>query len=85
MKINADRIEIECSTNEDIPGAWSRTDAEQEMKELGVPNVSWIQWTLGHAIDDGVPAQIVAALESGYVAEIRFVTDGGDFVKAKLA
>ena len=84
MKIEANRIII-TGDDPDAAGTYDRKDVEQEMADVGVPNVPWIQWVLGHAFDEGVPAQIVAALESGVVTEIKFFTERGDLAKVRLA
>jgi len=84
MKIEPSRIVI-TGDDPDAAGTYDRKDMEQEMAEVGVSDVPWTQWVLGHAFDEGVPHQIEAALESGVVTEIKFFTERGDLVKVRLA
>lgn len=84
MKIEASRIVI-TGDDPDAAGTYDRKDIEREMADVCVRDVPWTQWVLDHAFDEGVPAQVAAALESGAVTEIKFFTERGDLVKVRLA
>ena len=82
-------LKITCNTNPDIPGEWSQTDVEQEMKEVGIEvkgNDEWLEYILGHVFDEVVlPPGVYDAIMSGDVQSIIFKTKDNDVVKIVLS
>lgn len=82
-------LKITCNTNPDIPGQWSQTDVEQEMKEVGIEvkgNDEWLEYVLGHVFDEVVlPPGVYDAIMSGDVQSIIFKTKDNDVVKIVLS
>ena len=81
-------LKITCNTNPDIPGEWTQTDVEQEMKEVGIEvkgNDKWLEYVLEHVFDEvGLPEAVYNAIMSGDVQSIIFKTKDSDVVKIVL-
>ena len=81
-------LKITCNTNPDIPGEWTQTDVEHEMKEVGIEvkgNDEWLKYILSHVFDEVVlPPGVYDAIMSGDVQSIIFKTRDSDVVEIVL-
>ena len=45
-------IRVDCATNCDLDGYWSREDLEKECVDLEIPKEDWLSYLFGHLFSD---------------------------------
>lgn len=65
-------IRVNCATNCDLDGCWSREDLENECVDLDIPKEDWMSYLFGHLFSDY--SGWTAAIEDAFISNDNIVS-----------
>lgn len=77
--MNFKKLTIKClSGNGDAVGTWLKADVEEEMRDIGMTDYSWIEYIVQRALGDyaGYDDAIADALKCDSVVEMKLNLNG---------